>query len=443
MNSRASKLLIALWVMLLPVTQLQAKIQAEDVEQPQHNFPVAQQLSGSILAKKKDDYLQQRGWRVGDNPRPEGSFYLGWGEADIAVGVGDIAFPDARVAAFEQALLEAKGEFVKFRKQSIAVETLSRNFMDDRPIDPATINDDRSRLKVIGEKLLEATEVGLDKLITELGGDPAALDKTQKRILADRLLTKTIAVNAVAGVSGLRPIATFEDGGRVGVLVVYSDSQRELARSIAAGTAVPQPAKAGGGTIQQMLFGSIADDKAYPFQHGVRLLFDNTGNPWLVAFGQAGVKATNQTSKLKLDMMLQGSRQAAGDLARAQLAEFLKGSVNLASKTEFLSQAQIAEVAGEAGTEEQESVNIGKLVDKTISQFAKVTMTGLVTLKSWTVNHPDTGHLIVGEVVAWSPVTQASARQQRPSSTPAAGATGKAPSVPVRSGADFESNASF
>lgn len=413
-------------------------------ESVQHNFPVAEQLSSSALNSKRDDYLAARGWQVGDNQRPDGShFYIGWGESSISVGSGDLAFPDARVAAFEQALLFAKGEFVKSRVQTITAETLSRVRVDDRPFDPAEIHDDRSRLAVVADKLAAATEAGLDRLLLELGGDPTQLDKKKKRVTASQLLQKSIAISAVSSVSGLRPLATFEDGGQVGTIVVYSDVQRELARSIAAGTAVAQPSKAGNVTINDVLKSAIPNDSAYPLQHGVRLIYDNKGNPWLVSFGQAGVKATKQTSKLKMDLLMRGSRQAAGDMARAQMAEFLRGTVNFSSQTEFLSEAEIAEVTGESGVEETEMVNVGKLVDTQIKQFAQVKMKGVITLKTWAVNHPDTGHLIVGEVVAWSPVTQA-ATMSRPNTAAPAGSKSKpAPSVPVRSGADFESQGSF
>lgn len=413
-------------------------------ESPQHNFPVAEQLSSSALIQKRDEYLSERGWQIGDNQQDGGSpFYIGWGESSINVGTGDLAFPDARVAAFEQALLFAKGEFVKSRVQTITSETLSKVRVDDRPFDPATIHDDRSRIGVIADKLAAATEAGLDRLLTELGADPSKLDKKQKRVTASQLLQKSIAVSAVASVSGLRPLVTFEDGGQVGVIVVYSETQRELARSIAAGTAIAQPSKAGKASIGDILKGAIPDDSAYPLQHGIRLIYDDKGNPWLVSFGQAGVKATKQTSKLKMDLLMQGSRQAAGDMARAQIAEFLRGTVNFASQTDFLSESEVAEVTGEAGVEETETVNVGKLVDTQIRQFAEVKIKGVTTLKTWAVNHPDTGHLIVGEVVAWSPLTQAAASGR--ASVPAAtGGGGKsAPSVPVRSGADFESQGSF
>ena len=130
-------------------------------------------------------------------------------------------------------------------------------------------------------------------------------------------------------------------------------------------------------------------------------------------------------------------------MARAQMAEFLRGTVNFASQTDFLSESEVAEITGESGVEETETVNVGKRVDTQISQFAEVKMKGVTTLKTWAVNHPDTGHLIVGEVVAWSPLTQAAATGRTSAPAATGGASKPAPSVPVRSGADFESHGSF
>ena len=42
-------------------------------------------------------------------------------------------------------------------------------------------------------------------------------------------------------------------------------------------------------------------------------------------------------------------------------------------------------------------------VENFVKQGAKARLTGVTTLKTWLQNHPDTGHLIAGEVKVWSP----------------------------------------
>ena len=421
----------------------------EDVaDSPQHNFPVAEQQSSSKIMNKRDNYLSERGWQLGNNSRDDGSsFYISWGQADIAAGQQDLAFPDARVAAFEQALLDAKGQFVTSRAEQVASESISEIYTDDRPVDPGSLSDDRSRIEVLTEKLLAAGESKLDDFLRENGIDPADLSKQEKRVQAKSEFQKTVTRKAIDSVVGFRPLTTFEDGGAVGVVGVYSSKQEALARSIRNQTVVAQPDRAGPGTVQEILDKSLTKDSDYIFQHGVRLLYDNKGNPWLVGFAQAGVKATKQASRLKLNMLMRGIRQAASDLARAQMAEFLQGTVSYDSSTALLSSAEIAEISQAGKKQVNTSINVGKLIQTKIRQNAKVSMEGLTTLKHWTANHPDTGHLIVGEVVAWSPVTLASVRSSTAGGTSqqqgSQGKKGKAAAVPIRSGADFESNASF
>ena len=401
----------------------------EDVaDSPQHNFPVAEQQSSSKIMNKRDNYLSERGWQLGNNSRDDGSsFYISWGQADIAAGQQDLAFPDARVAAFEQALLDAKGQFVTSRAEQVASESISEIYTDDRPVDPGSLSDDRSRIEVLTEKLLAAGESKLDDFLRENGIDPADLSKQEKRVQAKSEFQKTVTRKAIDSVVGFRPLTTFEDGGAVGVVGVYSSKQEALARSIRNQTVVAQPDRAGPGTVQEILDKSLTKDSDY--------------------IAQAGVKATKQASRLKLNMLMRGSRQAASDLARAQMAEFLQGTVSYDSSTTLLSSAEIAEISQAGKKQVNTSINVGKLIQTKIRQNAKVSMEGLTTLKHWTANHPDTGHLIVGEVVAWSPVTLASVRSSTAGGTSqqqgSQGKKGKAAAVPIRSGADFESNASF
>ena len=41
-------------------------------------------------------------------------------------------------------------------------------------------------------------------------------------------------------------------------------------------------------------------------------------------------------------------------------------------------------------------------VESFVKQGVKARLTGVATLKTWLQNHPDTGHLIAGEVKVWS-----------------------------------------
>lgn len=418
-------------------------------EQPQSNFPLAEQVSGSALKKQLNQYLDAHGWVLGQNVRDDGSeFYLVWNAAPIQAKPSDMNYEDARVAAFERAVLGAKGEFVKMQQQIITAKTLSELSADDRNFDPASRKGNIGQMQVLGQKVTALTEGALDKLLKKLDVDPSQFSERKKRVLARQALTKQIATNAVASVVGMRPLSSFEDASSIGVLMVYSKAQQALADAIREGRAMNNPAKAGHSTIQQIISAQLKKDSDYLYQHGVRLIYDNQGTPWLVAFGQSGVKATNQTSRLKLNMMIRGNRQAAASFARAQLAEFLQGTVSFSASTNFLSEAEVARITkGDMISEEQTS-NLGKLIQTKIRQQAKVKMPGIIVLRKWTANDPDSGHLVVGEAIAWSPKTAASAKQLSTRTVPASRGTGGgsaklAPKTEPHASADFETPPSF
>lgn len=418
---------------------------------PSNMFPIADQLSTNDLEIKRDNYLSKRGMVLGQNIKyddqgsPIKQYYIGWGQANISVPATDVAFADARVAAFESALLAAKGEFVKSKRRQIASDSMQRFFQDERDFDPIKAAANDSYFNRMKGKLSTLAESQIDELLTEAGEDPSKFGFAEKKLRAEDSFQKTVSVNALSSVAGVRTLASFEDQKSVGVIIVYSQKLEEQAKTISRGKGVSKNQRiAGKPSILQQLEGTIGNKENYMFQHGVRILTDQFGNPALVAFGQAGVRATNTDSKFKIDMAIKAAKSAAQGFASAQFSEFVNATVALEDKTQLLSSTQINEVYKDGILTEEEQTNVGKLIDNYVKQHSRTTITGMTTIKTWTANHPDTGHLITGEVLMWSPFTR-DAASQKFNKTPTAKskAKSKAPQNNMHQSTDFESDASF
>lgn len=122
--------IFGLFVYLSKISMVTAETE-EDIQSARHNFPLAEQLSSTKLEKKRDKYLADRGWRIGNNVKNGENFYIGWGQADVKQNPNSVRFIDSKVVAFESALLTAKGEFTRLSESRIATETVQEFFSDE------------------------------------------------------------------------------------------------------------------------------------------------------------------------------------------------------------------------------------------------------------------------------------------------------------------------
>ncbi|MBV1874073.1 MAG: hypothetical protein KUG80_04800 [Gammaproteobacteria bacterium] len=416
----------------------------EKVHAPQHNFPLAEQLSASTLENKRQQYLNDRGWRLGDNIKKNGDlFYIGWGEANVKERTGSISFIDSKTAAFESALLAAKGEFARINGSRIATQTMQKFLKDElsRPLDLQP----NSSTKQIGKKIVALGNSSLDKLLTELGVDAEQFTLKQKQKLAQDRLRKTSTVTAISKVSGVRTLTTFEDNNAVGVLVVYSQKLRQQATDIAQEKLIQKTEIIPGHpSIQAQINQMLPKDSDFIFQHGLRILKDERGNPVLISFAQSGVRANKNSSRFETNIAIKAARSAAKSLSASHIAEFVNATINLQDKTTLEESASMERVTEGGISSIEENLSTGKAIDNFIKQGAKVKLTGIATLKTWTQNHPETGHLIAGEVKIWSPYLSSIATSMEKVKKPNASSRPQPPiENRLKSGANFESDASF
>lgn len=380
----------------------------QEITKARNLYPLAEEIPGGRLAQKRDEYLRTRNWVLGYSRSNPNSAYLGWGEANIQAKTDDVKFGQSRVLAYETALLEAQGEFVRFQQRVTTTETL-RNFLDDSGgMTEEDAAREADRLKLIWEKVLALADAKLDQALEKAGVDPGQFRnkplETRRTLLRDAI-SRTIKIRAMQSVSGVRVLATFEDLHAVGVLVVYSDNQRELARNIVIGRTV---ARSTGAAQKDSLLKQIeetcpngAKDLVHAF--GVRVMKDENGDRVLVSFGQWSPAVTQMDSRFRRDTAIKAARSQAMNLADGALTDFVNSTLALESDSTVWQNAELNRVISAKSIDEVESLTIGETLRNTLKQHGRATLQGVATLKEWAANHPETGHFIAGHVLMWSP----------------------------------------
>ena len=383
----------------------------KEVSQAKNIFPLAEEVSGTKLIKKRDEYLKARKWVLGYSPSNPNSAYLGWAEGTLQAKPDDVKFGQSRVMAFEEASMKAKGEFVSFQQRLTTTETLSKVFHDSGEISEEDRAKEGSRLKVIGEKILALTDAKLDKALEEAGVD-SAQSRTQpiekRRKLLEDSIRRTIKNRALESVTGVRVLATFEDLNAVGVLIVYSDNQRELAKSILIGRTI---AKSNASNQKEEIRKQIEaacpnGEKELAHAFGVRVMTDENGDRVLVSFGQWSPAVTQADSRFRRDTAIKTSRDQAKLLADGALTDFVNSTLAFESDSSVGQSAELNRIISPKSIEEVESLALVQSLLTVIKQNGKATLQGVATIKEWTVNHPETGHLLVGHILMWSPTSR-------------------------------------
>ena len=130
-----------------------------DATNAENMFPLAEEVSGAKLIQKRDDYLRERNWVIGYSRSNPNSAYFGWGQATIQSKPDDVKFGQSRVLAFESALMEAQGDFVRFQQRMTTTETLRSFFRDSAELSEEDTAKESNRLKVIAQKVLALADI--------------------------------------------------------------------------------------------------------------------------------------------------------------------------------------------------------------------------------------------------------------------------------------------
>jgi len=375
--------------------------------------------TGAKIEEQRDKYLRERGWELSESAANPGQHvWIGWGMAPIKLDPEDVRYGQARIAALDRAFAVATGAFVLSEIPKVTTKRISE-FMDDKlPQDSSgagKLPRLRKQLSVAAEKVMALGEGRLDAELRKVGVDPdgyskvSAVEKRQKMFCED--VMREVLTEASHSLRGLRILTSFEDRKWVGVLVAYSEESEQIARHFVVGEVVSRrPAEIVRSSIRDQLAKALPNNADYIGVHGVRIMQDDSGENVLVAFGQWAPAVTRTTSSSVLNAEMEAAREMARQDAYGALTDFLKSTGTFNATAARRELEELSRVVLDGRVEEEQPYDIGIRVARIIKQYGSATLEGVQPIKTWTANHPKTGHLYVGHAVILSPATRDAVR---------------------------------
>lgn len=370
--------------------------------------------AGDLIIEARDAMLSRAGLKLGPG-NPHGA-YIGWGESTLSVDAGNPAWGRARVSAYENALINAQSEFIRFQMNSILTES-TRTIMEDDsynwPKPPAEQPKETvGLLRQIFHKILAVQDEKLNNKLRDLGLDPESYEPgpvtTREDHFTQQLMQRTVS-SAVGKLAGLITLQTFEGSDenglhKIGVLVVYSPNFRQFAHDMLHGTARINPEKAKNKSILEQIG---TDPALLSRQFGVRRLYDEQGMPVLVCFGQWS-SLERGGSPRQQERRKDNAARIARSNADAALALFVNGGLNFSSETvtgEIVQEYTETTHNKDGSTFLSDVAETGFLsvLNEQVKRRAQITLSGIHDLHTWSFRHPEYDQEMIGVIRAWSP----------------------------------------
>lgn len=342
------------------------------------------------------------------------------GVAAVSVQPTDPSWVAQRSLAYDQALLNAQAGYVIKQNVRIVADTTASIFKAaGREPPPYTPDDkDPSKIGELVRKLVALHTATIDESLRKLNVNPAdyaSAPEPQRYLQMRDALTRKGLEQATGELVGLVTVQTFEKSlgsgvYKIGVVAVVSPRMKDLAQQV-----MTQRGRFPAAPEHAAKLREIAADKSRLVRDfGVRWRYDESGLPVIVSFAQWATDYHGGDPILAEKYRDMASSQAEIH-ADAQIADFLKGSVNV-SRT-----AETGQVLTEAANRMPDNYSdqepaIRTLVNayqSNVRRHSDVMVTGISTLSHWTTKHPDTGQEIIGVIRIWSAADEQASRTLR------------------------------
>lgn len=398
--------------------------QSPQVELEQKPIPeLPNSISGSETVRSRmEKFIREQGLReIKDSKQDENGrmVLIEFANATISAPPSDPSFVNARISAFNKALLAAKGQCVETQKVIVATEALKDTGLPQAErakadaeqmrreglaqegavkVAQALNTDIKSRANMpqsiqtaalYGEKLLG------DKMAEEIrkkGLDPSKpVDQQVAKTIAESTNFKN-AVSTVAAsrCTGLKVLASFEQNpgagqGSVGIVTVWTEKLHAVADAIVTNQwdLIPK------GESGKKIADHIPDDlRTLLSMYGVQLVRDEKGDYVLLAYAQAQPRTKNQQS---IDSAYEVAKTRGYGLIRSFMGEAVE--VNRKMRD-----AEVSTVFTDESTRYQDDSAFSKNV-QAIGEALPIS--GLTVAHEWETLHPANNGPVVGVVVQW------------------------------------------
>ena len=354
-----------------------------------------------------DQYAREKGIEFGVENAKGQTFYQA--TETVAVEETNSQWAKWRVVAYKKAYMKIKQDFLESVYGKMVGSTLQKYFNDDSDnrLDFPVPGDPRALTKTgeVWDKLLALTGAKLDQALEELGIDPAqykaAPPEQRKKLFQSNLIEKSVT-RAAGSLGGLIPIKTFEGydskgNYTIGVIAMYYGKLKQLAYDIVK-KREPMLSKKTGNPIASYLPKS---NKELANAFGVRLVFDESGAPALISYGQWSYLYKGKDQR-RLDRAYEFAEKKAKTESQKQIAQFLDSSAFYKKMEETSALDEEEAIMDRDGNVRQEDLRtmIDRLQESMNVHF-KSDLRGMKTYKRWSYRHPS-GHEIVGVVTVWT-----------------------------------------
>lgn len=373
-----------------------------------------------MVQDKINEWLQEG---PGRDIRARDELNVVWGTSGVVLKADDRRWTKARSLAYQNAFVQAMGNYIRSVRQDNRVKLMRKYFQQDIPEEELKYREGEAPDSYVERVILKSTALAertLDQKLAESGMSDEEIRRLANLVQKKTAMAERISIEmlneAVGSAAGLIPVKTFEeiddeDNTAIGVVAVYSERMRHIANQISSGGVILADPDRKHRSIMDEL--ATYETGELPNEFGVRLWWDERGYPAIVSFGQWGWSSAN-LSKKKRARRRKFAMEQAGNDALSNLTVFIKAATRFTKKsTRGADIEEFTKVwrSGEAERGLDEATIADKLV-KTAKVKARVKLTGYTQERSWSARHPVAKEQeIVGVVAYWSPAREDAIRR--------------------------------
>jgi hypothetical protein len=405
--------------LLSPAVAQQGKIEME--QQPLIELPNSISGTETVRSRMNTFIREQKLREIKDNKKDETGrvILIDFASATIAAPPSDANFVNARITAFNKAMLNAKAQCTEFQKTSVSTEAVKD--VTQPPAERA--RDDAEQLKRAGlsqegaarvaqalnsdikskadmPKFIQTAALYGEKLVgmkmaeelRKKGLDPSKPVEAQaaRAIAETESFKKMITTVAAARCSGIKALATFEQNpstgqGEVGVITVWTDKLLSIADAIVTNQWDLIPKGEPGKKVQD----HIPDDmRTLLATYGAQLVRDEKGEYVLLAYAQAQPRSKNQQS---ISTAYEVAKTRGMGLIRSFMGEAVETNRELLD-----AEVSTAFVDGDSRFQDNSSFQ-----RKIKSVGEALPISGMTVAHEWETLHPSNNGPVVGVVMQW------------------------------------------
>jgi len=369
--------------------------------------------TSSHLREIAKGWLDRNGLKLGRQQRGEGEVWVGLGFGASFFGPDHPAFVEGRWFAYQDALMDAKMDFIRYRSNRVIGEIESRVSRNagTRPLDSAAEPASIDEIIDAKSKQLEVAEI--DQALREAGVSELEIQRaespTSKRELFSRSLKETVLSRGVADLRGVQVIQTFEGTPSpetafgACALVMFRPGNLELSEAFTSWRGAAATSGKGGKDLREYL---PDNPDQWLAGYGVRLIRGPEGKAYVLAFGQAGVILEGDEDAEDREWVIEEARAFARARAELELAAFARSSGQFDEEREASVAKSKRDLLFRDGRQQTDSEKALRRYFRSESKVAaQADLAGATTLQEWgPLAHPlADGGWAVGVVLAWSP----------------------------------------